>query len=175
MDPTSPSKFNNTFSLTKLRENQKVRMHFLAIPHLDTPGQEIVEHIPRIHDYTSVLHANSNKWDGPQAGKAPLSSLLHKNLKTLFCKTPAEHSIVLFCWRRLNVWRCATRGSELIWAVPPPSNGKQSREWGLPMPTAIEGADICHDLDTLLYADWKTACREQRGVCLAPLILTISR
>lgn len=46
MDPTSSSKINNTFSSFKLGENQKVKMHYLAISHLDTPGQEIVEHIP---------------------------------------------------------------------------------------------------------------------------------
>lgn len=42
MDPTSSSKINNTNN----GENQKVKVHYLAISHLDTPGQEIVEHMP---------------------------------------------------------------------------------------------------------------------------------
>ncbi len=87
------------------------------------------------------------------------------------------------CSKSPNVWGCCEltrvgfylcRSSTISWETNEASAGSVSTEWGLPTPPAIEGADICNNLDALLLLSWKTACREQRGVCLGPLILLLA-
>lgn len=63
------------------------------------------------------------------------------------------------------LWMLNSRGSAFIWAVPPPSDGKQTRPPldALAGEGAVEGADICSDLDTLLSAVLKNSLRRAEG------------